>query len=67
MGATMSAVSVVAAEAACEIRPAFIPTCFATFSKVSPLCRNSDVVSVTAGAERWLLPVEVSDISTFPL
>lgn len=67
MGATMSAASAVPAEEACEMRPVFIPTCLATFTKVSPLWRNSDVRRLTIGADRWLLPVEVCVISTLPL
>ena len=67
MGATMFADIVVPAVDAMDMRFAFMPTCFAIFARVSPLCLNSVAVSVTAGADRWLLPVAVCVISTLPL
>lgn len=67
MGATMFADMVVPADEAKDILLAFMPTCFAIFARVSPLCLNSVGVSVTAGADRWLLPVAVCVISTLPL
>ena len=67
MGATMFADMVVPADDAMDILLAFMPTCFAIFARVSPLCLNSVGVRVTAGADRWLLPVAVCVISTLPL
>ena len=49
--ASKSTCVVVAAVAASEMREAFIPAALATCSSVSPLWRNSDERSVSAGTE----------------
>lgn len=65
--ATMSARVTVAAVAASEMREDLMPADFATFSRASPLRRNSEGRMLSAGTEARLRPEAVSLISTLPL